>query len=195
MISLIDKKDLEKIRTQLATLDEQRESLIKKSRIIIRLSKKIIYAIHRNDPDSAEGNIKDIHLKLKEIEEIGKNNPKLTSCGCYKVAFQEYVEAIAFFEVMKKKKIPTNDRLKIDPEFYLLGITDLTGELVRKAINSAINSDFATAIELKNFVSELYGELMLFDFSNGELRKKFDSIKYDLKKLEELVINIKLRAK
>jgi len=97
--------------------------------------------------------------------------------------------------LMKNNKIPTNTRLKLDPEFYLMGLIDLTGELVRKAINSAIKEDYKTAVNLKNLVSELYDELLLFDFAGGELRKKFDSIKYDLKKLDDLVLNLKLSKK
>ena len=83
--------------------------------------------------------------------------------------------------------------INIDPEHYLLGICDLTGELVRKAINNAIKGDTKPAFEIKDFVEELYNELMLFDFRGGELRKKFDSIKYDLGKLDQLAFDITVK--
>ena len=192
---MLDRKDLANIRKNLEALDSLREELIKKSRQVLKLSKRIVYAIHRKDLDSAASKIKDIHILIKEIQTTGKKTPRLIGYGSYKVAIQEYVEAIAFYEVMKNNKIPSNTRLKVDDEFYLMGLADLTGELVRKAINSAINEDFKTSIELRELVSELYDELLLFDFSNGELRKKFDSIKYDLKKLDDLVANITLNKR
>ena len=33
------------------------------------------------------------------------------------------------------------------------------------------------------------------DFRNGELRRKFDGIKYDLKKMEDLLLSLKLQGK
>ena len=44
-------------------------------------------------------------------------------------------------------------------------------------------------------LEELYGELLKFDFRDGELRKKFDGIKYDLKRLEDVALSIKLKEK
>jgi predicted translin family RNA/ssDNA-binding protein len=46
---------------------------------------------------------------------------------------------------------------------------------------------------IKELVSEIYGEMIKFDFRNGDLRKKFDGIKYDLKKIEDLVFEIKIK--
>ncbi|KUF98883.1 NAD(H) kinase 1 [Phytophthora nicotianae] len=37
----------------------------------------------------------------------------------------------------------------------------------------------------KDMVEAISGELIQFDFRNGPLRRKFDSVKYNLRKLEE----------
>ncbi len=191
---MINKKDLEKIKKYIDSYDKKRDKVIITSRVVIKLSKKVIYAVHRNDFKTAKTELANMQKKLKYMISAAKDS-KLVSAGAYKVAIQEFVEAICFYELMKNKKIPTNSELNLDPEFYLMGLIDLTGELVRKAINSAIKDDFKTSVELKNLVSELYDELMLFDFAGGELRKKFDSVKYDLKKLDDLVLNLKLTGK
>ena len=112
--------------------------------------------------------------------------------GPFKIAIQEFVEAACYHEFVKNKKIPSAKELNVDTEYYLLGLCDLTGELVRKAINSAINNDYDQALFIKKFVNDLYNELMLFEFRN-ELRRKFDSIKYDLKKLDDVALGIKLK--
>jgi len=74
-------------------------------------------------------------------------------------------------------------------------LCDLTGELVRRAINKAINEQYSESVEIRDVVAMIYENLMQFDFRNGELRRKFDSIKYDLKKLEDLVLELKLKDK
>ena len=46
---MIAKKDFEKMRRELGDFDNQREILIRKSRDIVKLSKKVIYSVHRNE--------------------------------------------------------------------------------------------------------------------------------------------------
>lgn len=191
---MLDKKDLESIKSRIDAYEQQRDKVIRTSRDVVKLSKKVIYALHRKDMLSAGNAVSDMNSEFKKLASAAKH-PKLLSSGAYKVAVQEYVEALCFYELMKNNRIPTNTKLKLDPEFYLMGLIDLTGELVRKAINSAIKEDYKTSVKLKELVSELYDELLLFDFAGGELRKKFDSIKYDLKKLDDLVLNLKLSKK
>ena len=136
--------------------------------------------------------VKQIKSAVAELDKTAKKKPIFYYSGPFKIAVQEFVEAVCYYEFVKNKKIPSAKELKVDTEYYLLGLCDLTGELVRKAINSAINNDYDQALFIKKFVNDLYNELMLFEFRN-ELRKKFDSIKYDLKKLDELALGIKLK--
>lgn len=190
---MINTKYFDGVKDKIESFDEQREILIKKTRDVIKLSKQIIYSVHRDEFEKAEELIKQIKSKLAELDKITKDHAALYYSGSYKIAVQEYVEAITYFEVIKNKKLPTHDELGVDLEYYLLGLMDLTGELVRKAINLAIKEDYETAILIKGFVSDLYGELLKLDLRASELRKKFDSIKYDLNRLEDLVFQIKLK--
>ena len=41
----------------------------------------------------------------------------------------------------------------------------------------------------------MYGELLKFDFRDNEVRRKFDAVKYDLRKLEDLVLDLKLKGR
>ncbi|MBW2987522.1 hypothetical protein KY336_03130 [Candidatus Woesearchaeota archaeon] len=189
---MINRDNFKKLNKEIKTYTEKREQLIKQSRDIIGLSKNIIYCVHRNDMKKAEQYIKDIKKQIKQMQNNVEKNPKL-AIGSYKVAVQEYVEAICYYSVMKENKLPTNEELDVDGELYLLGICDLTGELARNAYNSAIKGETEKVEEIKKFTEELYNELMLFSFRSGELRKKFDQIKYDLKRMEQLVFDLKLK--
>lgn len=192
---MLDKTDLELIRKRLEAQDVQRGKVITISNEIIKISKTIIYSLHRNDVKSAQKAIKDIRGLRSQMEAYVKNHPKLNHAGSYKVAEQEFVEALAFYGIVVDKYVPSSKDLKVDDEFYLLGLMDLTGELVRKAINASIKGEYHESLMLKDAVSEVYDELMRFEFGNTELRKRFDGIKYDLKKLEDLALNLKLSNK
>ncbi len=191
---MIDKNDFGALNAEIASFDEKRDFLIKDSRNVIKLSKLIIYSLHRNELQEAEKLISQIKKELLGLEKHFAKHDELKYSPSFKISVQEYVEAMALFVFLKEKRLATRKELNVDAESYILGICDLTGELVRKAINSAIIKDFKIAIEIKDFVSELYGEMLKFDFRNGPMRKKFDGIKYDLKKLEDLAYDLKTKG-
>jgi len=183
---MIDKKQFEKIRDELKRLDDSREDVIQKSREIIRLSKSVISSVHRGQAD------KKLIEKMKaDVKKLPREN---NETNMNYVALQEYVEAICFYEFMENGKIPTYSELKVDVQSYLLGLCDLTGELMRKSVNSVINKDYKTALRIRDFVIDLYDEVLKFDLRNGELRKKTDEIKWNLKKIEDVAYDIKIKG-
>ncbi len=178
---MLNKQEFKKIVKELKDYERERESLIQLSRNIIQISKQIIYSVHRNDFVSASKLLTEIKNKIKKLP---KENYE---AGIINVARYEYVEAICFYEFVKNKRVPTKKSLAVDVDSYLLGLADLTGELVRKAVNASINKNFKDVLNIKDLIDEIYGEFLKFDLRNGELRKKYDSIKWNLKKVEDLV--------
>lgn len=192
---MIDKKDFKEMLKDMENFDNQRELLIKTSRDVLKLSKQLIYALHRGDRKGAKAFETKIRLVFDNLSKIAGRKCELQSVGAFKVAQQEYVEALCYYGFVINKKIPTHKALKVSPIIYLLGICDLTGELVRKAINDAIKGDMNSALYIKEIVEGLYWELLKFDFRDNELRRKFDGIKYDLKRLDDIALDIKLKDK
>jgi len=192
---MLNKKEFCKIREDFDSYELKREKIVRKSRDVVKLSKQIIYSVHRRELDKANKLIKQIKKELSELKKIAKTNLRLLFSGSNKIAEQEAVEAIVYYSIIKDKKLPSLKELDVDPEHYLLGICDLTGELVRNAVNSVTQGDFKTPLIIKEFVQDLYHELQMFDFRNSELRRKVDAMKYDLKKLEDLALQIKLNEK
>ncbi|MEW6063122.1 MAG: hypothetical protein AB1571_02010 [Nanoarchaeota archaeon] len=180
-------KGFDKIRKELKNFEKDRETLINNSRSIIQLSKRIIYAIHKGEVGKIASLIGEIKNKIKKIPKKSYD----TDMG--KVALQEYAEAVCYYEFVKYNRIPSAQELKIDIEPYLLGLFDLTGELVRKAVNDVIKKKFKDVNRIKKLVEEIYGEVLKLDLRNGELRKKSDAIKWNLKKLEDIVFSINVK--
>ena len=181
---MLNKKEFVKIRKELDKAEKLRESVIQGSREAIRLSKQIIYALHRNDVKKAASLVKKIKSRIKSIssEDCGT--------GMRRVALQEYTEALALYSFVKFKKIPARAELGVETESYLIGLCDLTGELMRMAVNKAIMKKYDDVLEIKELVDTIYGEFLQFDLRNSELRKKSDQIKWNLQKLGDMVYNI-----
>ncbi len=181
---MLNKKEFAGIRKDLLQYDKKRESLIQNSRLIIKLSKQIIYALLRDD-------FKKAAILAKKIKSDVKKLPSEDySTGMKRVAFQEYVEAITLFDFIKSGKIPTRAALGVNTENYLAGLADLTGELMRMAVNKAIKKDYDKVLEIKELVAGIYGEFLQFELRNSELRKKSDQIKWNLQKLEDMIYRI-----
>ena len=188
---MIDKGEFAKIRKEMEKSDEKREAVIQLSRQIISISKRIIYSLHRDELKEASGYLRKINEKKSALDKMDAD----LDTNINKVAYQEYVEALAFYHFIKNKNIPSRSSLKVATEVYLMGLCDLTGELVRKAVNEVIKNNNKNAVQIKNLVEEIYGEFLKFNLRNSELRKKSDAIKWNLQKLGDLVLELKLREK
>jgi len=189
---MLNKTEFRKLREEMHRLDEKRESIIQLSREIISLSKQVIYAAQRSDLKEAEAAAKNIKIKVGKLRKI---NVAGIDTNINSVAFQEYVEAIAFYEFARKGTIPTRASLGVAAEDYLAGLCDLTGELVRKAIYDVIHKRYDEADKIKELVHDIYGEFLKLHLRNTELRKKSDSIKYSLKKLEEVMYDVSMKGR
>ena len=179
---MLNKEEFSKIQEDLKNKDLEREEVILLSRDIIRESKMIIYGLHRGDEVSLD--------KMRELfSKLGRN----CKIGIANTAAQEYVEALTYYYFVNEKRIPNREELKVNSEEYLLGLCDLAGELVRKAVKDSIKKNFDSVLEIRDFVEELYGEFLKFNLRNGELRKKSDSVRWNLNKLEELALDVSKR--
>lgn len=185
---MLNKKEFANIRKRLETTNNKREECIHASRELINLSKQAIYSSQRGDLKHAERLIKAIKLKAAKLNPADSLDTNIN-----RVALQEYVEALCLYRFLSSGKLPSYSSLKVPVEDYLAGLCDLTGELVRKAVFNVINNKISDAIRIKELVDELYGEFLKFNLRNGELRKKSDSIKWNLKKLEEIMYDLSLK--
>lgn len=75
-----------------------------------------------------------------------------------------------------------------------MGLLELSSELSRFAVNSVTSGDYNRPIEIARFVNELNAGFRLLNLKNDNLRKRFDALKYDVKKIEEVVYDLSIRG-
>jgi len=85
------------------------------------------------------------------------------------------------------------DRFTLATEDYLHGIITLINELSRLAVNSVTMGDYDVPFKISLFVKDLHAGFSMLNLKNDALRRRFDSIKYDVKRIEEVVYDISLR--
>ncbi|XP_077286963.1 translin [Arctopsyche grandis] len=81
----------------------------------------------------------------------------------------------------------------LDIEDFLMGLLELSSELARYAVNSVTHGDYSTPMQISHFISDLSAGFRLLNLKNDALRRRFDVLKYDVKKIEEVVYDLSVR--
>ncbi|KAI0712191.1 Translin [Earliella scabrosa] len=84
-------------------------------------------------------------------------------------------------------------RFALPVEDYLHGVITLVNELSRLAVNAVTLGDFEQPIKISLFVKDLFAGFSMLNLKNDTLRRRYDSLKYDIKKIEEVVYDVSLR--
>lgn len=62
------------------------------------------------------------------------------------------------------------------------------------AVNSVTSGDYTRPLRISNFINELDSGFRLLNLKNDPLRKRYDGLKYDVKKIEEVVYDLSIRG-
>jgi predicted translin family RNA/ssDNA-binding protein len=93
--------------------------------------------------------------------------------------------------------VPVNlkdqDAFHITIEEYLQSLITLIEELARLAINSVTLGDYQRPLQISQFVKDIHAGFQILNLKNDSLRRRSDSIKYNVKKVEDIVYDLSLR--
>lgn len=185
---MLNPKDITEMESYVKEEDALRENLIAHSRCILKDSKSAIYSIHRKDLKEAKKSIDSATSTINKCKIILQKHPHLKMS--FENALEEYAEACLFYGYLKDK-VPSYKDIDVDPIIYLQALSDLTGELGRKAVLEATVKNKKEVQKIRDLMHDIQGILIKFDLRNGELRKKADAIKWNLNKVEELLYDLK----
>ncbi|XP_055859361.1 translin isoform X1 [Episyrphus balteatus] len=91
-------------------------------------------------------------------------------------------------------KTVQSEGFHLEIEDYLMGILLMASELSRFATNSVTLGDYERPLQISRFIADLNSGFRLLNLKNDGLRKRFDALKYDVKKIEEVVYDISIRG-
>lgn len=140
----------------------------------------------------------------------------------YRAGLEEYVEALTFHEYLQnggmqnwttleraltyrtssspvdssEQSTSKTTQVMVTPTDYILGIADLTGELMRKCINNLAIGDVSSCYQTCNFVRKIYIAFLGYTsvVHNNEVNKKIITLKHSLTKMENACYTIKVRG-
>lgn len=200
------------------------ERILKLGRDITIQSKRIIFLLHTIDKKSKqESVILEVKTRLqnlvdsyfKSIAAELENQDAYQYLKAYRGSLEEYIEAETFYQYLQDENLGSWMQLEktltykveeedavvktlhtlVTPYEYILGIADLTGELMRKCINNLATGDIASCYHTCNFVRYMYkGFLGCTNTPNREINRKLCTLKQSLHKMENVCYTIKVRG-
>jgi len=104
---------------------------------------------------------------------------------------------LAIEDVGEILNVPVNlkdrDAFHITIEEYLQALITLIEELARLAVNSVTLGDYQRPLQISQFIKDLHAGFQILNLKNDTLRRRSDSIKYNVKKVEDIVYDLSLR--
>jgi translin len=167
------KPSLNKIAKSLEKVQDSREFLLKNTREIIILCSRSIIAVHKGELKTGKNNLKqaDVLLKKYKKKATGQLRRYLITPE------QEFVEAACLIAIVEKKQIPSDKKLSVMPESYVLGLLDCIGELKRMVFDKIRIGDVDDATRIFEIMENLYLHLYTFSMYDKvvkEARRKID---------------------
>lgn len=197
---------------ELDTRNDRYERVVKLSRDITIHSKRMIFSLLRKE-ETLENLIKDGEKKADAIKELfAKICVELKNEDPYKFAraispgIQEFIEAVTLMFYIKKNGLISYDEVKILYFYYgedavlfthydyMLGVADLSGELMRMAINCIGSREIIRAEKICKVLRAIYQEFTIFAFENRDLSKKVGVMRSNLNKVEKACYNVQVRG-
>ncbi|RMW39569.1 MAG: RNA-binding protein [Nitrosopumilus sp.] len=167
------KPSLNKISKTLGGIQDSREFLLKNTREVIVLCSRSIIAVHKNDTKTGKDNLRKAESLLKKYKKKATGDLRRYII----TPEQEFVEAACLIAVVEKKEIPSDKKLGVMPESYVLGLLDCIGELKRMVFDKIRIGEIDEATRIFEVMENLYLQLYTFSMYDKvvkEARRKID---------------------
>uniref|UniRef100_A0A3B4ZJM2 Translin-associated protein X n=1 Tax=Stegastes partitus TaxID=144197 RepID=A0A3B4ZJM2_9TELE len=169
--------------------------------------------------NDAEVKLDGVRQKIGQIAEELRGEDIFQFHRAFTPGIQEYVEAVSFLHYIRHRSLISleeiNARLvfmrtekadakplgtqvltfQVTPSDYLLGVADLTGELMRMCISSVGNGDIDTPFQLSQFLRQIHdGFSYIGNTGPYEVSKKLHTLRQSLGKVEDACYTLRVRG-
>ncbi|KVH99983.1 translin [Cynara cardunculus var. scolymus] len=177
-----------------------------------RMMYSSLLLVHQSRPipevlENAKTQIDVLKQLFSSLAEIVRERPGqyYRYHGDWRTETQQVVSLLAFMHWLEtgsllihtevEEKLGLNaSEFGLDVEDYLIGICFMSNELPRYVVNQVTAGDYDCPRKVLKFLTDLHASFRLLNLRNDFLRKKFDGMKYDLRRVEEVYYDVKIRG-
>lgn len=153
-------------------IERDRDLAMTCSRRVIRLSKRVIHAIHTGE-DHGDA-MEEMESALDEL--LTAETPEVLLSAVTQDAMMEYAEAVILESMVAGMRVPSESDLGISASAWVMGLADCVGELRRIVTARLMEGDLQEARHYYGIMEEVCEELMLLDVPDAiaPVRRKQD---------------------
>ncbi|MBN1585155.1 hypothetical protein JW899_02180 [Candidatus Uhrbacteria bacterium] len=189
---MVDSAYFDGLKKRVSAYESGRREVIKVAGDALSASKRAIFAMHRDDLETADGLLVEAGKILGAVRERADANRDLDDEGSYRAALEEYFEARLYRQWLDGGNIGRLEGEPDDYRAYLGAVSDLTGEIQRRQVRLATEGRVDEVRRLRDDIEAVVGQLLDMDLG-GYLRTKFDQAKNNLRRAEDVLYDITLR--
>lgn len=170
-------KICDRIREDFERRTQIRDKALAQARQLTRHAAMAIRAIHREEGQEAEDQLRQAKILVTQLREDLKGDPDLYFSGYTQDAIKEYVEANLTVALIRNQPLPTPEELHAEFPAYLGGLAETLGELRRRCLD-ILRPGYSHEVErLLSYMDDIFSQLVTMDFPDAitdGLRRKTD---------------------
>lgn len=181
----------------LSELEVARESLLKVSRDVTLLSKRLVSYSIRGLRSEAYEVRERLTATYRELLALVSQYPELYYSNLFYSVASEYAEAVQLLSVIFEGRLLTAGELGVHPVPYVLSLADLVGELKRaslEALRRGVYDESLRYLDVAEGVYEALESLGVSDAVVPGLRRKLDIYRKVIDDWKELLLDLRSRA-
>jgi translin len=157
-----------------------RDQALRQARILTRYCANAIRAVHRDEYQLAQEQLKLAQELVTELNENLAGHQDIYFAGYTQDAMKEFAEACITYALIYNQALPTPGELHIEHSTYLKGLAEASGELRRKCMDILRHGHSEQAEKLLSHMDDIYAVLVTMDYPDaitGGLRRLTDIVR------------------
>ncbi|KAJ7972378.1 Translin family protein [Quillaja saponaria] len=193
-------KQFEDFRMQLEEsggLGDRIRAVVLEIESTIRLMHASLLLVHQSRPtpellEKAKTQIPVLKELYNRLAEVHRECPGryYRHHGDWRSQTQSVVSLLTFMHWIETGSL----LMHLDIEEKLGCVCFMSNELPRYVVNQVIAGDYDCPRKVLKFLTDLHAAFLMLNLRNDFLRKKFDGMKDDLRRVEEVYYDVKIRA-
>ena len=189
---LVTAAEWTQFQAQLDAHNDQRDAMFKSHHKLQQLAGRALFCLHRGDL----AQVAELHATFAQIARaaIDAAQGRVEIRSIIDGSMESFVSGAVFVHFLAHGRVPAKAAipLPVTSTEYLSGVCGFVQELQRYAAARAIQRDVRSVLLCRDVVEAVNARMMQFDFRNSPLRRKYDGIKYTVKRLQDILYELSL---
>ncbi|MEM1619905.1 MAG: hypothetical protein QXU97_01260 [Fervidicoccaceae archaeon] len=189
---------LTRIREQLDGLERARDSAVRLSRDLVKLSGKVVTCVISGELAGLVELLRKLEEAKSALASLVSERPALLYGGPIVSALAEYAEARILHDLVVLGKLPSELELSVPPASFLLGLCDVIGELRRLSLEHVRAGRLSEAWSALDLMEIIFSNVSTLDYPEAVvpgLRHKIDLARRLVDDTKTLLVELDSREK